>query len=276
MNVKIFYGRTIKIVNNDRSSVTGFCLYPGIQRGSKRHHWPSFILWHESHPRPNWSWGWGIGPGKAEKQTSIRPDLAAKKCFSFSGKSTNLRDARSFHPGANWAARPAGNKHPGCLAAPPFPGCPATRGRYWSQAIAIPTEQVLLIQPRNTAMDSHESYRRTTWNWNAVDLHSHSTLDTLLTTFYFLLVLGIGLWVWCSPWGGSPGTLCWVWSLPASTRSPPSILNPTSAEPTEETSSPSFCLAAPHPSHPELAHFFISKAILDHQPSRASIPSSSK
>ncbi|XP_048193446.1 sodium/glucose cotransporter 1-like, partial [Perognathus longimembris pacificus] len=43
-------------------------------------------------------------------------------------------------------------------------------------------------------MDGLGNYYSVTWNWSTVGFHSHSSLDTMVTVFYLLLVLSIGLW----------------------------------------------------------------------------------
>ncbi|GAB1295246.1 Predicted gene 5134 [Apodemus speciosus] len=44
------------------------------------------------------------------------------------------------------------------------------------------------------AMDPAENYRGFTWNQSALGLSIHSTTDTLVMTFYLLLVVCVGLW----------------------------------------------------------------------------------
>lgn len=44
-------------------------------------------------------------------------------------------------------------------------------------------------------MDPAESHHGVTWNQSTLGLSLHSTTDTLVMTFYLLLVVCVGLWV---------------------------------------------------------------------------------
>lgn len=61
-------------------------------------------------------------------------------------------------------------------------------------------------------------------NWTAVDIGVYDTADSVVMTFYFLLVLVLGLWVWTEP-----GVAAWVCPLPRCTpRAIPALRSPSS------------------------------------------------